>query len=147
MPEKHCPFCVIDETRQKILAQLDHVYVMSSNPRLCEHHFLAIPKRHVTHPARLTKAERHELWDVATEFQEKILGIKPGMGCDLRQNTRPFLPQSDLKVDHVHVHILPRTFGDELYEKCQVFEAGIFRRLSSEEIKKEAEFFEMLRAM
>ena len=74
------------------------------------------------------------------EFQEKILA-KFASGCDIRQNCRPFQKQSNLKVDHVHYHLLPREFKDELYQKCQIYETEIFRRLTEEEKEKYVTIF------
>ncbi len=54
-------------------------------------------------------------------------------GCDVRQNYRPFLVQGRLKVDHVHFHILPRTFQDELYEKSMRFETDMFQDMTERE--------------
>jgi diadenosine tetraphosphate (Ap4A) HIT family hydrolase len=44
------------------------------------------------------------------------------------------MEQGRLKVDHVHFHLLPRTFKDELYQKCQINETNVFEPLLQEEI-------------
>ncbi len=134
-----CPFCSVDENRQRILVERKRVYIMPSNPMLVPHHLLVIPKRHVELPSELTAGERYELFETVIEFQEKIRATSRGMGCDVRQNCRPFLPQDDYKVDHVHYHLLQRQFGDELYQKTQIFEKDIFdrNRLSSQEMIEE----------
>jgi diadenosine tetraphosphate (Ap4A) HIT family hydrolase len=76
--------------------------------------------------------ERDEVFDLLVEFEGKILAsLAPG--CDIRQNYRPFLKQSWVKVDHLHFHLLPREFEDELYEKSMRFETDLFRELGEEE--------------
>jgi len=69
------------------------------------------------------------------EYQEKILkNIAPG--CDIRQHYRPFLKQSELKVNHLHIHLQPRELDDELYRKCQIYHKDVFKELTEEEINK-----------
>ncbi|MBI1838736.1 MAG: HIT domain-containing protein [Candidatus Colwellbacteria bacterium] len=141
-----CPFCSVDENRQRVLVERKRVYIMPSNPMLVPHHLLVIPKRHVELPSELAPEERHELFETVIEFQEKIRATSRGMGCDVRQDCRPFLPQSDYKVDHVHYHLLQRQFGDELYQKTQIFEKDIFdkNRLSKREMTQEIEALKSL---
>ncbi len=40
------------------------------------------------------------------------------------------------EIDHLHIHLQPREFEDDLYKKCQIFEKDIFRELTEQEIKK-----------
>ena len=134
-----CPFCSIDKERQRVLMECIYVYVMPSNPRLTLHHLLVIPKRHILYPSELRPEERQELFDTVIWFQARILTSLPGMGCDVRQNLRPFLPEDDVKVDHIHWHLLPRTREDEIYLKTQVHEKDLFEkgRLPPEVMKQE----------
>jgi len=135
-----CPFCNIDKEKNRIIKEGKYVYVVLSNPRLVDGHLLIVPKRHMEKPSELKEEEKKELLDTAIEFQEKILS-KFSSGCDIRQNCRPFQKQSQLKVNHVHFHLLPREFKDELYQKCQIFETEIFRMLTEEEKEKFAKLF------
>ncbi|MEK7477940.1 MAG: hypothetical protein AAB645_01045 [Patescibacteria group bacterium] len=52
-------------------------------------------------------------------------------GCDVRQNCRPFMKQTDLKIDHLHFHLQPRELNDELYKKCQIHEKEIFQQMAA----------------
>ncbi|OGF83053.1 hypothetical protein A3B18_02580 [Candidatus Giovannonibacteria bacterium RIFCSPLOWO2_01_FULL_46_13] len=110
----NCPFCNVDD-EARILAQGKKVFAILSNPRLLPGHTLVIPKRHVEKIGELTKAERAELFDTAVKFQKKIIS-RFASGCDMRQNYRPFLSQDGVKVDHVHIHLLPREPNDILKE-------------------------------
>jgi len=130
-----CPFCDINKEKTRIIKQGEYCYVCFSNPRLMEGHLLIIPKRHVEKISELNKNEKEELINFVVEYQEKILnGL--ARGCDIRQNYRPFQGKSKLKLDHLHIHLQPRHFEDELYKKCQIFEKSIFKELTREEIDK-----------
>lgn len=125
-----CPFCNINKST--LVKDGKRIYVRLSDPRLVEGHILIIPKRHVERMAELDEEEREELLKMTIDFQEKITG-RFATGCDLRQNYRPFLSQGRLKVDHLHIHLLPREFDDELYKRSMVSEKEIFKDLTDEE--------------
>ena len=130
-----CPFCNIDKKRNTVIKHYKNVFVMFSNPRLMEGHLLVVSKRHVEKISELNEEERKELFDTVIEYQEKILkNIAPG--CDIRQHYRPFLKQSELKINHLHIHLQPRKFDDELYKKCQIYHEDVFKELTEEEIDK-----------
>lgn len=57
-------------------------------------------------------------------------------GGDLRQNYRPFMKEGVLKVDHLHFHLIPRAWEDEIYNKSQIFEKDIFKKLDVVEINE-----------
>ncbi len=101
---------------------------------------MVIPKRHIEKLSELNKEEKKELLETIIEFQEKILS-KISKGCDIRQNYRPFQNQDNLKVNHLHIHLQPREFKDELYKKSQITEKEIFRELEEGEIDKILELF------
>lgn len=131
-----CRFCDLENKEAtRVLATYSHTVVAFSNPRLMPGHLLIVPKRHVVSLSELDQAEREELFDTAIDYQERILK-RFASGCDLKQNNRPFLPENDLKVDHVHIHLQPREFEDELYTKVQIGERSVFAPLTEEEIEK-----------
>lgn len=129
-----CRFCDFESKEpQLILATRAHTLVVLSNPRLMFGHLLVIPRRHVISLAELNEEERREIFDTAIEYQEKIMrNIAPG--CDIRQHNRPFLPESDLKVDHIHLHLQPRSFDDELYMKSEIHSRELFKSPTHEEM-------------
>jgi Diadenosine tetraphosphate (Ap4A) hydrolase and other HIT family hydrolases len=98
-------------------------------------HLLVIPKRHVEHLHDLSLEERAELFKVVITLQQRILE-RFASGCDIRQHNRPFLPENDLKVDHLHVHLQPREMEDELYQKSQRFDRKVFAPLPDGEIEE-----------
>ncbi|VVB73703.1 HIT domain protein [uncultured archaeon] len=136
--KSECPFCQINKLF--LIKEGKSAFVQLSDPCLMNGHLLIIPKRHVERLSELTEEERKEILDLTVEFQDKILG-RFASGCDVRQNCRPFLPQSKLKVDHLHVHLLPREMEDELYLKSMIFENEIFRDLTEEERVKFVKLF------
>ncbi len=135
-----CPFCnIISKDTERKLYESEHVFAVLSNPRLVPGHILVIPKRHVEKFGDLSKEERSELLDEAIKIEENIL--KHFSGCDLSQHFRPFLPQSQLKVNHLHIHLRPREFEDELYKKVQIHEKEVFTKLEQDEFEKYKKLF------
>lgn len=129
-----CPFCEILETkRERIIRETPHVFAVLSNPRLMPGHTLVIPKRHVEKFSELSREERENLFDIAIAVEETILASLAS-GCDITQHYRPFISPSRVKVNHLHVHVRPREFEDELYVSSQRFEK--FEDLIEEEAKR-----------
>lgn len=126
-----CPFC--DTGSSRVIAENGHAKVIFSNPRLAKGHLLVIPKRHIEQPWDTKKNEREAIFEFIDRYQ-KILAEKLSTGCDVRQNYRPFLEQGRLKVNHLHYHLIPRVFEDEIYKKSQIHEKDIFIDLQDSEI-------------
>ena len=130
-----CPFCkVFAEKGTRLLAESDHSFVVLSDPRLIPGHLLVIPKRHVEKLSELPQDEKADLIKLVEEYQEKILSVI-ATGCDIRQNYRPFITQSRLKVNHLHFHLQPRENKDALYEKVQYLETSMFEELPEAELE------------
>jgi len=125
----NCPFC---NTADRVLKENENAKVILSNPRKMPGHFLVIPKRHVEEPWELKKEELTDIFDLIFFIEKKIIG-KLGDGVDIRQNYRPFLEQSKLKVNHVHFHVYPRYFEDYLYKVSEQFEKDLFTDLDEGE--------------
>jgi len=124
-----CPFC---EPKQRVLKENEHAYVMLSNPRKVEGHFLVIPKRHIENPVDITNKEVVDVFELIKFVQGKIIGVL-GEGCTVKQNFFPFVPDSKVKVAHMHYHILPRMFKDQLFHFGDDQEKTLFEDLSPEE--------------
>lgn len=129
-----CPFCEIDKTRTRVIQETPLALIILSNPRLMPGHTLVIPKRHVEKPSDFTEAERKGIFDTVLAMQDKIMSVFSS-GCDIRQNCRPFMPQSRVKVDHVHFHLQPREMEDELYHVSQIHEKQLWQDLTAEEME------------
>lgn len=135
-----CPFCKLDSSRTAIIKTTSHSKVILSNPRLVRGHLLVIPKEHVVKLGDLNAEEQMDLVYTCIQFQEKIItDFAPG--CDIRQNYRPFQKQGAVKVDHLHIHLIPRKFKDEYYQQVQQNEKELFTWLSDEERKNIIDIF------
>ena len=95
-------------------------------------HSLVIPRLHVERLSELPQKIKYELIDEAINIQELLMQRLQTPGCDLRQHYRPFLPNSKFKVDHLHLHVIPRFPGDELYQKSMIHETEVFTDLNPE---------------
>lgn len=136
-----CPFCnIITAHTERIIRETEHSFTVLSNPRLMEGHLLVIPKRHVEKFSELGNEERNDLFDEAILLEERILE-EFSSGCDMSQHFRPFIAQSRLKVNHLHIHLRPRTYEDELYQKVQIYEKDVFHDISEEEFAKFKKIF------
>ena len=134
----NCPFCNVRADR--LISSGELTSTLLSDPRLTPGHCLVVPKRHVEDPSELSDAELLEIFSEIKMIRKQL--VKNGaQGCDVRQNFRPFLPESRTKIDHVHFHVIPRYFEDELYKKSMRFEIEVFKDLTLAEQK---EFMEIL---
>jgi diadenosine tetraphosphate (Ap4A) HIT family hydrolase len=124
-----CPFCELDEV-ERILTQDDHSSVILSNPRLMPGHLLVVPHRHMTALWEIAPVELASVFRHINVFERKLLAAGYGTGCDIRQNYRPFLEDSRLKVSHLHFHIYPRTMEDQLFRQSQTHETELFLDLT-----------------
>lgn len=128
-----CPFCTTVRSEGRILKDGKYSFVIFSNPRLMPGHLLVIPKRHIEgRIEELSREERNEIFDLLAEFQTKILE-RLAAGCDIRQNYKPYVENSETHVNHMHFHLYPRENKDELYEKVDVHRKSLYQPLPDEE--------------
>jgi diadenosine tetraphosphate (Ap4A) HIT family hydrolase len=124
-----CPFCNLDE---HILLENTLAAAFLSDPRKVKGHMLVIPKRHVEKPWELTPEEVQAVFDLIFQIEKKGEG-KLGTGFDIRQNYRPFLEETRLKVDHALFHVIPRRKLDHIYEVAERFDTVLFEKLTDQE--------------
>lgn len=129
-----CRFCNLEEKERLILDKTNHSIVIFSNPALVKCHLLVVPKRHIGKLSELTPEERKDLFNLTIKWQEKL--FEKFWGCDIIQNGRPLQKEDQYKVWHLHIHLRPREFQDELYKKSQIYEKEIFRDLTNEELNQ-----------
>lgn len=127
----NCPFCSADE---RIVKENEHAFAILSNPRKVPGHILVVPKRHVEKPWELTEMELRDVFDLISYLEQKLIGTF-GDGCDIRQNYRPFLQQNNLKVNHVHFHLIPRALDDYIYQVSEKYDSELFAELDATEAK------------
>lgn len=124
-----CPFCNI---ANRVLKQNELAQVFLSDPHKVAGHLLVTPKRHVEKPWELTNLELTAIFDLIFWIEQKLIG-KLGDGFDIRQNYRPFMDQSRLKVNHIHFHVIPRSGGDYIYQVSEQYEKDLFVNLDDME--------------
>ena len=129
---KQCPFCSMHEGR-RVLHESSFSNVFLSEPSLTVGHVLVTPKRHVEEPWLLSDDERLDIFRQINRVSEKLLASALAEGIDVRQHYRPFLNENDVKVNHVHYHVLPRRHEDELYKKTQKPERKLFKDISDDD--------------
>jgi diadenosine tetraphosphate (Ap4A) HIT family hydrolase len=122
---KGCPFC---HPQERVLLENGHAQALLSDPRKVPGHFLVTPKRHVEKPWDLTGQELGDVFALIFKIEQKLIG-KLGDGSDIRQNYRPFLSQSALKLDHIHFHVIPRSLHDYIYRVAEKYETDLFAEL------------------
>lgn len=120
-----CPFC---DPLERVLKENASAQVMLSDPRKVPGHILVMPKRHIIKPWDLTQQELEDVFELIFFIESRIIG-KLGDGCDIRQNYRPFMKQDALKINHVHFHVIPRTFQDYIYSVAEKYETDLFAEL------------------
>ena len=124
-----CPFCTIDPNRTTVVQEFALTRAVLSNPRLAPGHLLLIPIRHVQRLSELEHEELDELVSLLIRYQELIFR-KFTPGCDIRQNYHPFEPEGDIKVDHLHMHLIPRSYNDEFYRSVHTVEDALFQLIT-----------------
>jgi diadenosine tetraphosphate (Ap4A) HIT family hydrolase len=133
-----CPFC---EPTQRVLKENRLAFVLLSNPRRVEGHFLVIPKRHVENPINITDEEIVDLFKLVKFIQSKIIGVL-GEGTRVQQNYMPFIENGRYKQSHMHYHVLPRRLEDRIYQLVDIHDTQLFEDLSKEEHNRVAKLLE-----
>jgi diadenosine tetraphosphate (Ap4A) HIT family hydrolase len=124
-----CPFC---QLKDHVLLENELAQAFLSNPRIAYGHFLVTPKRHVEAPWELSQAEIIAIFNLINQVEQKLIG-KVSDGCDVRQNYKPFLKQTRLKIDHIHYHVIPRTNQDRIFQVSEIHANQLWENVSQEE--------------
>ncbi len=107
---KPCPFCtsVLSGNDRKLLAETDHVAAFEDAYPSTPGHVLVIPRRHVGRVLELTEEEFLDLWYVAREQMHRLEATSPD-AFTIGINDGQAAGQT---IAHVHLHVMPRRFGD-----------------------------------
>jgi diadenosine tetraphosphate (Ap4A) HIT family hydrolase len=128
-----CGFCELDSNRSKVIELFKHCYVMFANPRLVAGQVLVVPNRHVERISELKNDELVEIMHIVNMYCDKVL--KFSEGYMIKNNYMPFLEESERKVNHLHIQIMPRWNRDELFTQAIIHENELFKPLTEEEYK------------
>lgn len=103
---KDCVFCKIisgEMPSEKILEDNNFLAIKTIEPKV-EGHFLVIPKKHYSNFLKMP----HEDYQKFMQFVKDCSGTFSGDFNIVLNNGK----NAGQVVDHMHFHILPRTFGD-----------------------------------
>jgi diadenosine tetraphosphate (Ap4A) HIT family hydrolase len=103
-----CIFCKIDKNR-KIIAQNDLSLAFYDEFPVSRGHTLIIPKRHVADFFDLSSDEKKSIFDLISECKTHIDKEYNPDGYNIGVNIGEAAGQS---VFHVHIHLIPRYYGD-----------------------------------
>ena len=103
--ERHCPFC--DPTRLTVIWENEYVRAMLDGFPVTEGHCLIAPRRHIERFDELTDIERAELMKAVAQVWPSVRGLATDF--NLGMNDGRLAGQT---VPHVHLHLIPRRFGD-----------------------------------
>jgi diadenosine tetraphosphate (Ap4A) HIT family hydrolase len=134
----NCPFC---SSLEHIVKENDLAQAILSDPHKVPGHILVMPKRHVEKPWDLEPVELKAVFDLIFFIEERLVG-RLGDGVDIRQSYRPFMPQDNLKLNHLTFHILPRSLNDYLYSVSGKYEDGLYAELDDLEAAEVAKLLE-----
>lgn len=130
-----CAFCEIVAGRKKqhIVAEDAHTLAILDHMPLVPGHTLVIPKKHYASIMEMPKEELCSLILHVAKMEKAVLKATGAGGADIRQHYRPFLAESELKVNHVHFHVIPRNLDDEMYK-------NLLNEIPMRKMPSEAEF-------
>ncbi len=124
-----CPFChVRDNPHEGVIAETRHSLGIVDKRPLVRGHSLVVTRKHYDSLFNVPDDELLDLLKLAVRVEKALLDGGFGEGVDLRQHYRPFLEESDLVVRHVHLHLVPRNAGDELFTKATAREVPLRMR-------------------
>jgi len=95
-----CPFCAPDRHTQRNA----YAAVIPDGFPVTDGHVLVVPLRHTPDLGNLHASEWTALWDLVRDVR---LGIPGDANIGVNDG-----PAAGRTVDHAHVHVIPRQFGD-----------------------------------
>jgi histidine triad (HIT) family protein len=116
MFELACDLCgIADREPERVIHQTEQVTSFLSDKRLTPGHALVIPNAHVEVPWELSDEELRELHLEGDRLSIAMLGSF-ALGVERWLKTRPYVPEGEIKRNHLHLHILPSSPGEPLYD-------------------------------
>jgi ATP adenylyltransferase len=103
-----CPFC--DLSNDRIISENELAVAIRDDYPVTEGHTLIIPRRHVSDYFDLYQPERNAIEQLALECRESLKASDKSIdGFNVGANSGASAGQT---VDHVHLHLIPRSIGD-----------------------------------
>jgi ATP adenylyltransferase len=106
--ENNCPFC--DMTRERIVSNFNHFYVVQDAYPVTEHHTLIISNDHNVTLDSMPSEQSLELMEIIKIVKKQILEMDNSVtGFNVGINEGVDAGQT---VMHFHCHVIPRRNGD-----------------------------------
>lgn len=113
-----CLFCEEKIIKQGLVYTADNFYIRYEDKPVSPGHILIIPKRHVVSIQELNSQEKAEVWQVLDKAIYFLKTSQPNKPQDFNIG----ICEGKLagrRVDHLHVHVIPRYEGDvSNFEGC-----------------------------
>lgn len=109
-----CAFCEIPEIKERMIAENELAWAFPTNIPIVPGHTLIVPKRCVATFEDMTPEEREAIFLLMMQLKNAMQKTFGATGFNHAWNEGNKAGQS---VPHFHLHLLPRTEGDEgIYE-------------------------------
>jgi len=116
---KGCLFCEKDDTQKnKVICENDLAYSRWDNSPISKGHAQVVPKRHVVSFFDLKGDELIQIFRLLKETKQLIDERFHPDGYNLGVNEGEVAGR---RINHLHIHMVPRYFGDQLESKIKVF--------------------------
>lgn len=109
-----CVLCELPEIRERWITENETAAAFPTNIPITPGHTLVVPKRCVANIAQLSGVERDDVFALAESIKGALRKSFGAQGFNIAWNEGKVAGQS---MPHFHLHIVPRTDGDEgIYE-------------------------------
>ena len=116
---KGCLFCEKDDPgKNKVICENDMAYSRWDNFPISKGHAQVVPKRHVVSFFDLKGDELTQIFGLLKETKQLIDERFHPDGYNLGVNEGEVAGR---RINHLHIHMVPRYFGDQLESKIKVF--------------------------
>jgi diadenosine tetraphosphate (Ap4A) HIT family hydrolase len=102
-----CPFCQLSPER--ILDSNEHALAVADAFPVAPGHTLIVLRRHAASLFELSSVEVASLFELLRRMKERLAGSHRPDGYNVGVNDGPAAGQT---VMHLHIHLIPRFFGD-----------------------------------
>jgi len=126
-----CTFCNIK--KEERILETRYCYVYPDRFPLSKGHLLVIPKKHYESVTEIPDAVLCDVIKTIKLMEKRLIKKLKVEGMDIRENYRPFIPESTMRKNHIHFHIIPRSFKDLIFRQ----KGEVKRKEISEKDKKQ----------
>lgn len=106
-----CPLCEEVETGGGIVVDADTAVSLLDKHPVSPGHCLILPRRHIDSVWELSREDVMALYEVMAETQHIVRSRFEPDGYNIGVNAGKAAGQS---IDHLHIHLIPRYFGDDV---------------------------------